>query len=330
MIGKGFSNIFSFIGGIFSSLFSWILLQLLFIRRNFKKLLLAALIGCVLGSIYQYSIKEATFESSMTVEPNFGSALQLYKNIDFYLSLIEQDDHERLAENLNISLQEAQNISWIEVEPYSNENQSLMSFKDFMEGLDSLTVNLVDYKTYAKKQPVESYKYHLIKVTSKDKFIFSKLEDPIINSITKNTYYDKVKSTAYLNLISRKKALVASMSELDSLRALYKKVLLAESVKENSGTNIFLSQVEKDNDHLFVFDKYMLMNQQLIDVNKQLMEEDKVVNVVSSFNSIGMRVNGWYRNFAVIGFIAGFLVLYIYLIIRELNQKLIRYEASIN
>ncbi len=328
LIGRGFTAIFNFIANSIKVLFSWIIVQILFLRNNFKKLILAAILGGILGGIYQYGIKENKYESSMTVEPNFGSAIQLYKNIDFYLSLIEQDDFERLAESLNISTEEAINISRIEVEPYSNASQSLMSFKDFIGDLDSLTINLIDYKSYVKKQPVESYKYHLIKVISKDKYIFDKLEEPIINSITKNQYYDKVKSTSYSNLMSRKNALLESISELDSLRSLYKKVLLAESVKENSGTNIFLSEVEFDNKQLFVFDKYMLMNQQLIEVNKKLMEEDKVINVVSSFNSIGMKINDWYRNLAVIGFIVGFLSLYLFLIFRVLNRFLIQFEKS--
>jgi len=328
LIGNGFSNVFNFVGNLFKSLFKWILLQILFIRNNFRKLMLSAIIVGVLGGIYQYGFKEIKYESSMTVEPNFGSSFQLYKNIDYFLSLIEQKNYEQLAESLNISLDEAKSISWIEAEPYSNDNQSLISYKYFMEDLDSLTNNLIDYKTYAKKQPVESYKFHVVNIVSKDNYIFEKLEEPIINSITKNTYYDKVQSTSYLNLISRKNALLASMVEIDSLRLLYKKVLLAESTKENSGTNIFLSSTENDDKQLLVFDKYMLLNQQLIEVNKKLMEEDKVINVISSFNSIGMKINDWYRNFAILGFIAGFLFLYLLLIFKELNHFLIQYEKS--
>ena len=327
-IGKGFSNVFNFIGNFFKSIFKWILQQIIFIRNHFKKLILSALFFAILGGIYQYGFKEVRYQSSMTVEPNFGSSFQLYKNIDYYRSLIEQKNHEQLATSFNISVNAAKNISWIEIEPYSNENQSLISYKYFMEGLDSLTNNLIDYKTYAKKQPVESYKYHVVRVISKDNDIFEKLQQPIINSITKNTYYDKVKSTSFLNLTSRKNALLASMSEIDSLRSLYKKVLLAESAKENSGTNIFMSSTESDDKQLLVFDKYMLMNQQLIEVNKNLMEEDKVINVISSFNSIGMKMDEWYRNFTIIGFIAGFLSLYLLLIFKELNQVLIQYEKS--
>ena len=70
------------------------------------------------------------------------------------------------------------------------------------------------------------------------------------------------------------------------------------------------------------------MNEQLIDVNKKLTEEGKVINVVSSFNAIGMKINDWYRNFAVIGFVAGFILLYFYLIFKELDRILMRYEKS--
>ncbi len=55
-------------------------------------MMLAALIGGSLGAVYQYAFKEVQYESSMTVEPNFGSAVQLYKNIDYYYSLVKQDD----------------------------------------------------------------------------------------------------------------------------------------------------------------------------------------------------------------------------------------------
>ncbi len=329
IIGRGFNNFFNFIGNIFSTLFSWLLTLILFVRSNFKQLAAAAILGGLLGGIYQYTIKEIQFESSMTIEPNFGSAVQLYKNIDYYYSLIEQDDHERLATSLNISMAEAESIARIEVEPYSNKNQILLSYKEFMGNLDSLTINLIDYNTYAKSQPIESFKYHVVKVSSKDKYIFKQLEDPIISSIIQNTYYDNVKSITFSNLISRKNALVSSMSELDSLRSFYKKVLLAESLKESSGTNIYLSESSNSDKEVLIFDKYMLMNQQLIDVNIKLNDKNKVINVVSSFNAIGMKVNTWYKNWALIGFIGGGLIVFIFLGLKKLNQALITYENSL-
>ncbi len=326
LIGKGFSSIINYITSLVKTIFSWFLLFIIFIRGNLKKMILAALLGGSLGAIYQYALKEVQYESSMTVEPNFGSAVQLYKNIDYYLSLVKQDDFERLATSLNITKEEAESISWIEVKPYSNENQVLLSYKNFVAELDSNVVKLVNYQNFSKEQPIESFKYHIVKITSIDKYIFKKLESPIINSIISNSYYDKVKTTAYTNLISKKSALESSMIELDSLRILYKKVLLAESTKESSGTNIFMSQTGSATKEVDVFDKYMVMNEDLIEVNKKLTAENEVVNVVSSFNSLGMKVKAWYKNLAIVGFLAGFGLMFLMISIRKLDQKLVNYK----
>ena len=319
-------SVVNFIVFLFRTVFDWFLLLLLFIRKNFVKMLISAIIGGSFGAVYQYLIKPIQFESSMTVEPNFGSAVQLYKNIDYYLSLIKQDDFDRLASSLNITAEEASSITWIEVEPYSNENQVLLSYKNFIAELDSNAVKLVNYKTFAKEQPIESFKYHIVTIISKDKYIFQKLESPIINSIISNNYYDKVKKTAYMNLTSKKSALESSMVELDSLRTLYKKVLLAESAKENGSTNIFMSDAGQSTKEVDVFDKYMVMNEELIEVNKQLTAENEVVNVVSSFNAIGMKVKAWYKNFAVLGFIGGLGLMCLLISFKDLDRRLVNYR----
>ncbi len=186
LIGKGFTSIINFISDLVKTIFGWFLLFIIFIRGSLKKMILAALIGGSLGAVYQYALKEVQYESSMTVEPNFGSAVQLYKNIDYYLSLVKQDNFEKLASSLNISKEEATSISWIEIEPYTNQNQVLLSYKDFIEELDSNAVEHVDYKIFLKEQPIESFKYHVVRITAKDKYIFNKLESPIINSISSN------------------------------------------------------------------------------------------------------------------------------------------------
>lgn len=326
IIGKGISQLVNAIIHVFRTVFHWILTFLLFIRLNLKKMLLAALIGGSLGAIYQYGLKDAQYESTMTVEPNFGSSAQLYKNIEFYLNLIEQDDVERLASSLGITNEEAESISWIEAVPYSNQNQVILSYKDFVSELDSNAVKLINFKTFSKEQPIESFKYHIVTIRAKDKFIFEKLEKPIINSIVNNEYYGKVKSTSYANLLSKKEALENSMNELDSLRNLYKKVLLAESGKDNSGTNIFMSETGNSTKEVDVFDKYLVMNEELIEVNIKLSSEKEVVNVVSGFNAIGMKVNYWYRNFAVIGFIGGFLLMFLLIGFRKLDRELMAYK----
>jgi len=119
------------------------------------------------------------------------------------------------------------------------------------------------------------------------------------------------------------------MIELDSLRELYKKVLLTESEKESTGTNIFMAETGSVTKEVDVFDKYMLMNEELIEVNEKLTAENEVINVVSSFNAIGMKVKTWYKNFAIIGFIAGFALMFLMVSIRKLDQQLVNYKDQL-
>lgn len=322
LLGRGISRIFDFIRSIFTFLFNGLILFLVFLRANFTKIVLVTVVAGIIGSIYQYALKDKVFESSMTVQPNFGSTVQLYKNIDLYSSLIKQKDYERLSKALDINLEEAQNITDIEVYPYDTRSQSVLAYMDFVSTLDSSAVDLIDYETFSDGQADESFKYHVVNVRSKDKLIFTKIEDPIINSVTENNFYNKIKETSYLNLVSKKIALETSMAELDSLRSLYGKVLLAESIKESSGTSIYMSEVGGSTKEMVIFEMYLDMNQQLIDVNEKLTREIEVINVLSSFNPIGTKVRGWYRNFALLGFVGGFVMTLLILFLINLNSIL--------
>jgi len=132
--------------------------------------------------------------------------------------------------------------------------------------------------------------------------------------------------TSYSNLLSRKKAIQESMGELDTLRALYKEVMLAESKKEVNGTNIYMSSTGSNDKEVVVFDKFMKMNEALIDVNKQLTEENEVINVVSSFNPVGMKQGGILRNYTILGAVLGFVLVFLALIGVYLNKQLVSYE----
>ena len=326
LIGKGFSNLFSFIGGIFTAIFNVLIDFILIVKKNLVNIVLGVVIGTASGYIYKHYFKIPTYESSMTVQPNFGSTIQLYKNIDYYQNLVRQKDFERLATSLNISLEESKNISGFEVKPYRNANETLLAFKRFTSGLDSTTINKIEFEDFIENQPAESFKFHIVTVVSKDKYIFGKLRSPIISSIIRNTYYDQVRTTSHSNLLSRKKAIQESMAELDTLRSLYKEVILAESKKEVNGTNIYMSSTSSDNKEVVVFDKFMKMNESLIDVNIQLTEENEIINVVSSFNPVGMRQGGILRNYTILGGALGFILVFLILIVVHLNKQLINYE----
>ena len=329
LIGKVIFSTIDLIGNIFLSIFYWGVSVLLFLKKHVIKLTIGTILGAVGGNLYQSNFKVPIFESSMTVQPNFGSAIQLYKNIDYYQNLVSQRDIERLAISLNVTTEEASKITSFKAKPYSTPNQTLLSYRRFTASLDSTTLKHLEFDEFSENQPIESFMFHIVSVTSKDKYVFGKLRSPIISSIIRNPYYDQVRKTSSLNLSSSKIAIQNSMQELDTLRDFYKDIMVSESKKSTSGTNIYMSSTNGNDKEIVVFDKYMKMNKLLIDVNKKLTEENDIINVVSSFNPVGKRVIGWRRNYTLLGGVFGFILVFSLFLIQILNKKLKEYEEKI-
>ena len=96
IIGKGFKNFFNFIGSIFKGIFHRFILILIFLRFHLIKFAVAALIGAIAGFFLENS-KEIKFSSNLIVQPNFESAQNLYKNINYYNDLITQKNTQELS-----------------------------------------------------------------------------------------------------------------------------------------------------------------------------------------------------------------------------------------
>lgn len=328
-VGRMFSSFFNSIGVLLKVVFYWFVDIIVFIRRHAIKIVVGTAIGAILGGVYEYRYKVVTYESSMTVQPNFGSVIQLYKDVDYYESLIRQNDISKLSIALKITKEEALSIRKISVEPYTNKSQVILSYQSFVSSLDSTIVgDIIDYAEYSEDLPVESFKFHIVTVVSSDKNIFSKLRTPILEYIVRNNFYKKKKEISRENLVSLKNTLEVSIAELNRLKDVYTEVMIAESKREVSGTNIFMQKSGKSEKELLVFEKQMEINEELRGVREQINTESEVVNVVSSFNSIGMKVGGIFSNGAFIGILFGFLLVVGFLGIKDVNKLLIDYEKK--
>lgn len=324
-----FNNIANGIYWIFNSIFNLSIALLLYIKKHLLKFVIAAALGAILGGIYQYQIKDTLYNSSMTVQANYESIIQLYKDIEYCEGLISENDFSSLATYFEIDSVEAASIKTIDVSPYTNDNQIILAYNDFIAKLDSNVIENIDFEKFSENIPKEEFLYHVIYVESTSRILFSKLEKPIVNSLAQNPYYAKLLETEINNLKSQENVLNISMIELDSLRQLYKKLSINESVKENASTNFYLGNSEIDNRDIVIFDKYIKANIDLVEVRSELNLKNEIVNVVSSFNKTGAKVKGLFRNSMIVGFLAGILLVFIYLLIIESNRFLITQEEKL-
>ncbi len=124
LIGNAFNRLFSFIGSIFIGLFTILINLLIVVRKNLVGFGIAFVIGASIGFVKQmYS--PVVYQGTMVVAPNFESSRQLYNNIAYYNTLVEQQDSIQLSKVLKISSRQASLLVTFEVEPVISESAKL-------------------------------------------------------------------------------------------------------------------------------------------------------------------------------------------------------------
>ena len=328
MIGRGFQKFFNFIGNIFKGIFHVLVLFLLFIQKNFILLAAAIVVGGIGGYLLDTILPEK-YISKMVVEPNFNSVQQLYNNISFYNDLAEAKDSIALATALNITEHEAASIKEIFADSYSDENQKIKLFDQFVRELDTTTVKTLDFESYLKNFNSLDARFHQISLISTDNRVAKKTQPAILSSISVNSYFKLQKRINDENLALQDSIYRQQLVEIDSLQALYKKVLVKEADKPMQGTNINLAENgESQNKELALVKERDLLKENLVELNKERANKSTIINIISDFPSRGVEQKGVWKSYkfklpilllGLVFFILGILELNRFL--KSYNQK---------
>ncbi|WP_350286756.1 hypothetical protein [uncultured Croceitalea sp.] len=336
LIGRAFQKLFNFIGGIFRGIFHILILFLLFIQKNFVVLSIALVVG-VIGGYVLDTIKTEKYVSRMVVEPNFNSVQQLYNNIDFYNDLAKAEDSIALAQALSISVGEAGTISVGEaasikeifVDSYSDENQKVKLFDEFIRELDTTTVKALDYESYLKNFNSMDARFHQISVISTDNKVAKKIQPAIVGSISTNGYFKLQKRINDENLQLQDSIIKNQLVEVDSLQKLYKTVLVKEADKPMQGTNINLAENGKSqNKELALIKEREVLKEQLVELNEEKANKSAILNVISDFPTRGVLLNGFWDSYKYVGPLAFLSLTLLVLFTIELNRYLKKVEQN--
>ena len=292
LIGNAFDRLFKFIASIFIGIFNLIILFLLFIQKHVVKFALVGFVGLAIG-IYLDLNKETSYISTMVVEPNFNSVQQLYNNIEFYNELAEAKDSMALADAFSISLKEASSIKEFNVESFSDENQKVQLFDKFVRSLDTTTQKTINMESYLKNFNSFDARFHNISVVATDNSIAKKIQPSIINSISRNSYFNLQKEISDVNLKLQEDVYNKQITEIDSLQLLYKRVMLKEVERPMEGTNISLGENGgRDNKELALINKMDDLKSNLVRLNEERAGKSSILNVISDFPRRGVEVKG--------------------------------------
>ncbi|CAL2105749.1 conserved hypothetical protein [Tenacibaculum sp. 190524A02b] len=325
LIGKGFTKFFNFIGGIFVGIFHFLILILLFFKKNFLKLGIAMVIGAGLGLIIDVK-EDKKYGSNLLVQTNFDSARQLYNNVEFYNNLVKQENIPLLVKTFNINEEEAKSLQKFIIEPVENSNDIVTTYDELILSIDTLTAKSFTFLDFKKSFTKYDYKVHNLEVKATKNDVFTKLDEVIISSITENSYFNKLKELTNENLNRTDKLLRKNLSQTDSLHNLYKKVLLEEAKSVSQGTNIDLGSSKQNNKELDLFSTSLKLNKELKEVSVEKSEKSEVVNVISNFQPIGYEIKGVSKyKFVQIALLAlGIMILYLLGVM--LNRYLNKYK----
>ena len=325
VIGKGFKNFFNFIGNIFKGIFHRLILILLFLKLHILKFSVAVLIGGIVGFFLE-SNKETKFSSNLIVKPNFESTQLLYENINYYNDLVKKQNTKHLASIFKIDTSKAAALRKFEITPLMNSNDIINAYDNFILEVDSLTVKSYDFDNFESSFTDFDYLVHNIEVQATVSDIFTELENTIINSIEKNTFFKKIKNLTKENLNTKDSILKANFIEVDSLRSVYMRAILEGAKNNSNGTNIDLgskSNITKEND-LFEIDRKIIYD--LSQTYEDIATKSDVINIISNFKPEGSEIKGITKNLIFIMAVLGFLLTLFIILLFDLNKYLEDYK----
>ena len=325
VIGNGFKNFFNFIASIFKGIFHKLILILIFFKLHFVKFTIAVLLGGIAGFFLEKN-KEIKFSSNLIVKPNFESTQLLYENINYYNDLVKEQNTKHLASIFKIDSSRAASLRKFEITPLTNSNDIINAYDEFILDVDTLTVKSYDFENFEASFTDYDYLVHNIEVKATVSDIFKELENTIINSIEKNTFFTKIKNLTKENLNTKDSILKANFIEVDSLRNVYMRAIIEGAKNNSNGTNIDLgskSNATKEND-LFEIDRKIIYD--LSQTYQDIATKSDVINIISNFKSVGSEIKGITKNLIFIMAALAFLLTLFFILLFDLNKYLENYK----
>jgi hypothetical protein len=296
IIGKGFSNLFQWIGEIFKGIFHFIISILLFLKQYLFPIGIAAILGLILGFFLEIKSPKR-YSSDLLLQTNFKSSRQLYDNIDFYNSLVKQKDTLGLEQTFGLDKQAAVSLKKFTITPIKNQNDIISGYNELILKIDTATVRS-----------------------------YEAVGDVIITSVIDNIYFNTLKNITNENLNRLDSRYRQNLVQLDSFGKVFMQVLLADSKKVSTGTNIDFAGENRSSKEIELFYTNERINELLGEVTAAKLEKNQIINIVSNFESIGKELNGVTENKAFQLAVLFALACILGLLFLKLNAYLVNYK----
>ncbi len=318
-ISNGFKNLFNGIGNIFKSIGHFLILFLIFIKKNLIIVGITSILG-IAGGWYLKDQISNVYSAKVLVKPNFKSVAQLISNINHYNSLTEQEDYTSLSKALAISQEKAATLQGMEITAEFNETELLQEYDALARESDTMALENFTFEGFMAAKRDIDYEFHSIEITGNDRDVLESVIPQIIN-VEENTMIKAqrmaLRETTTFDLKTKENQLV----EIDSLIAAYESAIKTSDISSGSGTNIHLGDQRPSEalNQLFNQKRYLL--EEMSEIREDKYTYGETIHTVSQFITKGTLEKKHYRlKGALIGFGLGLLIALIPVVFRFLNE----------
>ena len=318
-IGRGISRLFAAIGSAIMFVLNIIFAVVVFVRKRIVYFAIACVVGLIAG-VFLEKVSPPNYMATATLEPHFDSARQLYSNVGYINDLAEQQDSVQLSAFFGISQGEAATITSIEIAPFLTETALLLEYNDYVSELDTLVAKEITFADYANQIEEFDRKIHTLKIKSSKQDVFGSLLDPLLKSVSEESYFKDQQATRLSNLELSDSITQVSIVQTDSLLSLFEEVRIVEANKEfSNGTNLYMSEKAEDNTEISLLNRKITLSNKLEEIRTAKLKAKNVVDVISAFPEVGYLETSIWKNRKFQGILAGVVLLSLFYLITHLD-----------
>jgi hypothetical protein len=335
VLTRAFSRLGQLIKSFFVALSELILIILLIIRKRFIWIGVGSLIGMGIG-FYQYISKGPSYYSVLTAKTNYQSSRLLYNKISYYNSLIKNRRYPELVKNFGISNESARSLLYFEIEPIINDfeaakvyRENFLNFKHTEQNeSDTIWSRTMKFKEFREQMSIYDYPQHEITLYSQDADIFPKVQSGLIKAINNDPSLTYIKNERQRIQHEEDSLLAKSLHDLDTLRKAYNvKLTRGDASGSSDGNQLFLAEGTRKNPELEVYDKTLMIKDELVSLKQKRAEETDIISIQSAFNESGTPVSKFRESFTKYTLI-GFCTVLAFFILLEIGKVISAVEQS--
>jgi hypothetical protein len=279
-ISKGFKNFFNGIGSFFKAIGHGILLFLAFIQANIILIGVFVIVGLALG-FYLDSDSKSNYSAQLRVAPNFKSATQLISNINFYNSLADEQDYGRLAKELELSTDQAQQIKSFSIESSYNDTELLEEYDGLARSVDTMALKDFTFKGFKNAKREIDYEFYEITVKAQTRSVLEIIIPSVIN-VTETPGIKARRLASRETIEFNMESIIYQLEELDSLIVSYQKMIQSQTYS-GGNTNLYLGDSQSSDNLINLFYR----KQSLLGILESLRDNkygsENTVNIVSQY-----------------------------------------------